>query len=239
MIVPMSEMTMTGMRWTLALCAACAGAAGAAVTSPAAPHQAELRKIADRVYQFTVVVRARTAVAAATDDGSTELHPVQSIASGVLLGNGLAITDFAAVTLTGDDGEAQAAEEIDVVIPDLGIVPAQIAGADRALGVAILRLPERTRGLAGPATTEDLPQPGEAMIAVGANGAQLAALAVVVENTGDRIETVDPLPPAFSGGALFDASGRLAGINTLTRGQHARAVPMAALRPLTAKALGH
>ena len=224
---------MSGMRWALALCAVCAGSAGAAVISPPAPHQEELRKIADRVYQFTVVVRARATVRAGGDDGTAGGQPLESLASGVLLGKGLVATDLSAVTLVDSEGNATPAGQIEIVIPDLGIVPARMIRADGALGVAILLLPDKTRDLAGAPTTEDLPRPGDGMIAVGANGPQLTALAVVVENAGELIETVDPLPPAFSGGPLFDASGRLAGINTLTRGQHAKAVPMAALRPLT------
>lgn len=123
-------------------------------------------------------------------------------------------------------------EGIAVGLPDGGEVQAQIVGRDPGTDLALLRA--QASGLAG----ADLADPGSVKVgnlvlavARPSAGEPMATIGIVSSLTGPwrtwrggllerLIQTDVTLYPGFSGGALVDASGRVAGLNTslLARG---------------------
>lgn len=123
-------------------------------------------------------------------------------------------------------------EGITVMLPDGKTVPAQLAGRDPGTDLAILRV--QASGLPG----ADMADPAEVkvgnlVLAVGrpGEGDPMASIGIISAITGpwrtwrggmlEKLILTDvTLYPGFSGGALVDASGRVAGLNTslLARG---------------------
>ncbi len=123
-------------------------------------------------------------------------------------------------------------EGIAVGLPDGGEVQAQIVGRDPGTDLALLRA--QASGLAG----ADLADPGSVKVgnlvlavARPSAGEPMATIGIVSSLTGPwrtwrggllerLIQTDVTLYPGFSGGALVDAAGRVAGLNTslLARG---------------------
>jgi len=58
------------------------------------------------------------------------------------------------------------------------------------------------------------------------------------EDDSPRLRTDRALPASFRGGPLFDAQGRLAGVNVRRESDGSTAVPASLLRPLLEKLLG-
>jgi len=223
--------------WLFASAVLSAGAARAAVVVPL-PHRPEIQAVADRVHALTVQVRARAFIAEQTD-GGLRVHDALSSASGVLLGDGLVLTGLSAVTLRGQDGALQPANEIEVVVDDVGPLPARLLAGDAGLDVGILQLPDVARSLPGASLAAEDPNVGDTMLALGVEGDSIRAVGVLLErvghgdDAGPRLQIDHALRPPFLGGPLFDDRGRLVGIMpTHPASAGGTAVPASLLRSL-------
>lgn len=218
-----------------------AGASGASVVLPASPD-AGWQSVADRVHTLAVLVRAR-ALIGERKDGALRVHEALSLASGVLIGDGLALTELGTVVLTNADGRKEVASQIEIVVDEVGPLPAQVIFADASLDIAVLRLPDEARSLPGASLAAGDPNVGDSMLAIGVEGDSLDAIAVrlsSVDSAEDgprRLLTDRPLPARFLGGPLFDARGHLAGLSTPAAGAKGTAVPASLLRPVVRKLL--
>jgi hypothetical protein len=207
--------------------------ARAAVIVPAP----DFKSVADRVHALTVLVRGRAFVAGHDEAGHLRVDEGTSAASGVLVGAGLVVTELSSVTLPGKDGKPEPVSGIEVVIPEVGSVPAEIASVDADAGIAVLRLPDETRELPGAVLALREHSDGDAFIAIGADGTRLRAVPVLAGRSGGdglRLRIDRELPDLFRGGPLFDGQGRLAG---LIVGGNA-AIPVSRLRPILDRLLG-
>jgi hypothetical protein len=212
---------------------ALAGSASAAVvvTGP------DFKSVADRVHALTVLVRAHAFVSGRDAGGHLRVDEGVSASSGVLVGGALAVTDLSSVTLPGKDGKPEPVAAIEVVLPEVGTVPAQVAAVDAGLGIAVLRLPDETREIPGAVLASGDSAESEARIAIGADEAHLRAIPVQVgvpeggDESGSRLAIDRALPDFFRGGPLFDGQGRLAGVIVGSSG----AVPVSQLRSLLGK----
>jgi S1-C subfamily serine protease len=226
--------------WVFVSIAMGAGASGASVVLPPS-RIAGLQAVADRVHALAVQVRARAFVADQTD-GELRVHEAVSMASGVLVGNGLVLTALSAVTLQGPDGGLQPANEVEVVVDDVGTLPARLLAGDAGLGVAVVQLPDLARGLAAASLAADDPKPGDELLAVGVDGDSIRAVGVLLEkivldDAGPRLETDRAPPPSFWGGPLFDERGHLVGIAVRETRAGGTGVPVSLLRPLLGRLL--
>src|ERR1700675_2851746 len=95
----------------------------------------DLRSVADRAHAWSVHVTARGA-----DETVT--------ASGVIIRGGLVLTDLHGLLSKQPDGTIAPAEIV-VDVAGVGALPAVLAGADVALGIAVLLLPDAARDLPG------------------------------------------------------------------------------------------
>jgi len=219
-----------------------AGASRAAVVLPSSPNGG-LQAVADRVHALAVLVHARALIAGRSGDGTLKVHEANSSASGVLIGEGLALTELGAVVLTAPDGRKEVASEIEIVVDDVGPLPAHVVVADVALDIAVLRLPDEARTLSGAAFAPADPGVGDATLAVGVRGDSLDVLEARVtrvdsaEDGTHRLRTDRSLPAPFWGGPLFDTQGRLAGLNTAPVGADGTAVPASVLRSVVRRLL--
>ena len=218
------------------------GASSAAVVLPPSRNPG-LQAVADRVHALAVLVRARALIPERTDDGALRVHEALSSASGVLVGDGLALTELGALVLTTADGRREVASQIEIVVDDVGPLPVHVIVADAALDVAVLRLPDEARKLPGAVFAAGDPDVGDAMLAVGADGDSLDVLGVrltQVDSAEDgtrRLRTDRSLPAPFWGGPLFDARGHLAGLSTPPVDAAGTAIPASLLRPVLRKLL--
>ena len=116
-------------------------------------------------------------------------------------------------------------DDITVVLHDGSTAAATLAGRDPSTDLAVLRLADGAAApAASPATTP--PRVGQLVLALGRPGASVTASLGMVSAVGgewrtwqggtiDRFIRLDlTVYDGFSGGALVDASGRVAGINT-------------------------
>lgn len=160
---------------------------------------ADLHSIADKAHGFTVFVIAKT--------GESQIS-----ASGVLINGGLVLTDLHGLVAKQADGSLSEAEIV-VVLDGLGAVPARLAGADVALGIAVLRLPDEARKLPGADIATSDPGVADELLAMGTDGKVVDVLGVRVDHVGlPLLHTSATLPGSFRGGPLFDASGHLAAL---------------------------
>jgi S1-C subfamily serine protease len=218
------------------LVAALAGGARAAVVVPG-PPLLDLRSVADRVHSFTVAVHARAFVSNGTTGQNAALTEAINSASGILIGDGLVLTTLSAIALQRD-GQLAPPATIDVVTDQAGIVPARFVMGDSGLDLALLQLPDQLRELDGATLAPSDPAEGESMIAIGAEGDALYVVGVSLDRVefgpgkGARLFLNRRLPPSFSGGPLFDADGRLAGISTRAGSDSGFALPASVVRTL-------
>jgi S1-C subfamily serine protease len=229
--------------WLFAAALLSVGAARAAVVVPLSPHP-ELQGVADRVHALTVQVRAHAFIAEHAD-GGLRVHDAVSSASGVLIGDGLVLTGLSAVTLQEQEGALRPANEIEVVVDDVGPLPARLLAGDTDLDVAILQLPDVARSLPGASLAAEDPKVGDTMLALGVDGDSIRAVGVLLErvNHGDdvspRLQIDHALRPPFLGGPLFDDRGRLVGIIPMQPASAGgTAVPASLLRSLLLRFLG-
>jgi hypothetical protein len=175
----------------------------------------DFKSIADRVHALTVLVRARAFVLGRDAGGRLHVDEGVSATSGVLVGDALAVTDLASVTLPGKDGKPEPVAAIEVVLPEVGTVPALVAAVDTGLGIAVLRLPDATRELPGAVLAPGDGGESQTRLAIGADDTHLRVVSVLVggaNESGSRLAIDRALPDFFRGGPLFDAQGHLAGV---------------------------
>lgn len=138
-----------------------------------------------------------------------------NVASGVLAGGGLVLTDLRALLVEGPGASLQPPAEI-AVLTTKGAFPARVVGGAFDADVAVLELPEAARTLEGPPLAEGTT--GEQLLAVRASKEGPALLFEVVgfslkpSQDALRLRTAPGLPLSFVGAPVFDAGGELAGL---------------------------
>ncbi len=217
-----------------------AGASRGAVVLPASP-EAGWQSVADQVHTLAILVRARALIADRKDGGALRVHEAVSLASGVLLGDGLALTELDPLVLTSADGHKDLASQIEIVVDEVGPLPVRVVFCDPALDIAVLRLPEEARSLPGASLAPGEPAVGDALLAVGIDGDSVDAVGVRLvrvdsaEDGTPRLRTDRPLPVRLSGGPLFDGRGHVVGLSTPPAGAEGTAVPASLLRSVLRK----
>jgi S1-C subfamily serine protease len=123
----------------LALIVSSAGASvRAAVVVPDNP-QAGLKSVADRVHSTVIAVHAQAMVSVSPAGDGQAAVQTPTFGTGVLVGDGLAITTLHTVGLVAP-GRFIAWSDIEVLLQDSGPVPARILGWFPELDLAVLRL---------------------------------------------------------------------------------------------------
>ena len=173
------------------------------VTRPLIPDP-DLQAIADRAHSWTVFVIARS--------GGEEVT-----SSGVLLRGGLVLTDLHGLIGQREDGTLAPAE-IEVLLDGAGPTPVLLTAGDAALGIAVLKLPDQFRNVAGATVSGEDPQIADELLAMGNDGREVNVLGVKVDHVGpgERLHTSAALPAVFRGGPLFDTRGDLAALSLAT-----------------------
>jgi hypothetical protein len=205
-----------------------ASAADAAVVPDFRPPA--LGSIADRMHTMAVEV-------VASGGGETV-----NVASGVLAGDGIVLTDLRAVLQAGPGGLPEPAREI-AVLTTKGAFAARIIGAAPDVDVAVLELPQAARGLEGPPLAEEPSASGDQLLAIRASKQGAALLFEVigfsidrVDGNANRLQSTSVLPLSFAGAPVFDARGALAGLLVSRNEQDGLLVPAARLRQILTRA---
>ena len=217
------------MRGSLAASILIAASAADAAVIPDFQHPA-LGAVADRMHTMAVQVVA--------SGGGEKVN----VASGVLAGDGIVLTDLNAVLQQGDGGLPEPAGEI-AVLTTKGVFPARIIGAAPDVDVAVLELPLAARGIEGPPLADGPSASGDQLLAIRAlkQGAELLFEAIGFSIAGadgdaDRLQSTSVLPLTFAGAPVFDARGALAGL-LVSRNEHdGLLVPAARLRQILTRA---
>lgn len=198
-------------RTSLLILLALAGKSAGAAVTVAGPER-ELRAVADRMHSTVIEIEARPVLTVVMESGQESLR-LPSFATGVLVGDGLAIT-----TLHGIggmvSGKFAAWGDLQAVVPDLGTVPARVVGWFPEWDLAVLEVPESASLATAPLATEAATR-GEALIVMGIGDDAVTGVGVTVAGTsGDQLVLTSPrrIDSRYWGGPLFDAQGRLAGI---------------------------
>jgi S1-C subfamily serine protease len=193
----------------------------AAVILPSDPGTA-WKAVADRLHSTVIEVQGLQA------------HETIRHGTGVLIGNGLAITTLHAVALPSASGRMAPLQEVKVLLPDAGSMDAQVIAGAPDLDLAILRLPDQAASLEGATLASFVPVEGDRLVAMGAGDDAITAIGVVVSAVdGDLFALASKrmIDSRFWGGPLFDADGRLAGIQ-LTSLSGSRAISALAIQRL-------
>jgi S1-C subfamily serine protease len=213
----------------LALAAAIGGAAHAAVIIPADPAAA-WKAVADRRYPSVIEVRGLAAV----PGGGPEVPAKISSGAGVLIGNGLAVTTFHAVASPSANGTMLVAPVVEVLVSDAGPMEVRVIASAPGLDLAVLAMPDSASSVeAAPFATES-PAQGDGLVAMGAADEAITVVGVVVSGVkGDILALASnrTLDSRYWGGPLFDARGRLAGIQLTSVGP-AQAISARAIQRL-------
>jgi len=155
-----------------------------------------------------------------------------NVASGVLAGGGLVLTDLRALLVEGFGGGLQPAAEI-AVLTTTGAFPARLVGGAIDADVAVLELPEAARALEGPPLAEGTS--GNQLLAVRASKQgpallfQVIAFSLKQSQDALRLRSAPGLPISFAGAPVFDAGGELAGLLVGPSEQDVVLVPSARL----------
>jgi hypothetical protein len=205
-----------------------ASAADAAVI-PDFQHPA-LGAVADRMHTMAVQV-------VASGDGDAI-----NVASGVLAGDGIVLTDLRAVLQEGAGGIPEPAREI-AVLTTKGAFLARIVGAAPDVDVAVLELPPAARGLEGPPLAEAPSASGDELLAIRASKQGAALLFEAIDfsisradGDTDRLQSTSVLPLTFAGAPVFDARGALAGLLVSRSKEDGLLVPASRLRQILTRA---
>jgi hypothetical protein len=161
-----------------------------------------------------------------------------SVASGVLAGDGIVLTDLRAVLAESPRGVLEPAGEI-AVLTAKGVFPASFVGAALDVDVAVLQLPPAARGFGGPPLAEGPSANGDQLLAIRASKQGTALLFEVIgfsigpaqaDAQGQR--STPALPISFAGAPVFDAGGALAGLLVSPSDGDGLIVPAARLRQI-------
>src|SRR5215813_12634193 len=206
--------------------------AGGAVRAAVAPsaRQQELKSVADRWHSTVIEVRARAAIPVVIDSAQ-QVVEMPSFGTGVLIGDGLALTMLHSVGAVLP-GRVAAWSDVLAFVPDVGPLAAEIAAVFPELDLAVLRVTEVASMNAAPLAA-DLPSPGEPLIAMGIGDDAVNAIGVTVAAVSGHhliLRSNRRLDSRYWGGPLFDVQGRLVGI--ITGSVLPRAVTSVALRDL-------
>jgi hypothetical protein len=204
-----------------------AGAADAAVIPDF--QQPALGAIADRMHTMAVEVVAI--------GGGEKVN----VASGVLAGDRIVLTDFRAVLVKAASGVLEPAGEIAVATAK-GVFAARIVGVALDVDVAVLELPQPAGGFESPPLAEGPSASGDQLLAVRASMQGAALLFEVIgfsieraEGDADRQQSTPALPNTFAGAPVFDGRGALAGLIVSPNQQDGLLVPADRLRQILAR----
>jgi S1-C subfamily serine protease len=205
---------MQGRILPLLLTVTICGGAHAAVVIPQNDGGTAFKSVADRVHSSVVAVRAQAALPVAEGNGPQAVVQTPSFGTGVLLGNGLAVTTLHTV---GNllPGRVVPWNDIEVLVPDAGFVGATLVGWFPDLDLAVLRLASARAG-ESVELADTSPPVGEALLAMGTDDDAVTVIGVnVAAVKGDQLLLSSPrrIDSRYWGGPLFDIHGRLAGIN--------------------------
>ena len=191
----------------LALGVALAGAARASVILPDSDNR--WKAVADKLFSTVIVVQGQ------------EAQETVSYGSGVLIGNGLAITTLHAVSTTAPDGRMTPLRDVRVLVADVGPIDARVIAGVPEIDLALLLLPDRGASLAGAPLASEVPEQGDLLVAMGAADEAVTVRGVVVSSvSGDffALTSKRMIDSRFWGGPLFDGQGRLVGIQLTSLG---------------------
>ena len=208
------DLRLTALAITLA-----AGAAPAAVVVIPSESATAWKAVADRLHSTVIEVRGRAA-SPARAEGALEMETV-SFGTGVLIGNGLAVTTLHAVAQPSASGKMIPLQDVQVLVPDLGSVDARVIAGAPELDIAILALPEPAASVEGAPFAIETPMAGESLVAMGAGDGSVSVLGVVVSSVNGDLFTLlskRMMDSRFWGGPLFDSRGHLAGIQLTSVG---------------------
>jgi len=200
------------------------GVAFAAEAAVVVPPQAELKSVSDRLHTTVVEIRAQSSVPVAGE--------LSNYGTGVLIGNGLAVTTLHTVG-TLQDGKLQSAAHIDALIPDRGLAVADLVASFPDLDLAILRLEGATALTAAPFAAE-APPAGEPLVAMGTDEDSITVVGVTLAAASEDqllLTSSRRVDSRFWGGPVFDVRGELVGI-TLPSLSAPKALSAGALRKL-------
>jgi len=162
--------------------------------------RAQWKAIADRL--FTTVVQVQR----------DEAQRPSARGSGVLIGNGLAVTTLDAVASRSGNGMVQ---DLGVLVPDVGRVGARVVETVPELDLALLLLSSEGKSLSAAPLATEVPAAGDPLIAMGSSQDEVSVIGMIVSRVSGELFTLDSNKTAdsrFWGGPLFDEQGRLAGI---------------------------
>jgi S1-C subfamily serine protease len=209
---------------------------GAALPVERKVTETSARPLLGNGFDPAAIYRARSAgvvtVYAYFDDRPADEHAAQG--SGFVISKrGDVLTSAHVVTTAGDDNrDAAGADRLFVAFSDGDRVPATLLGWDVYDDVAVLRVDPRDHALAPvPLGNSDRVVVGEPVAAMGSPFGNENSLAVGVASAtrrsidsmtseytvADAIQTDAPITHGNSGGPLFDARGRVIGINAQIR----------------------
>jgi hypothetical protein len=164
-----------------------------------------------------------------------------SVASGVLAGDGIVLTDLRAVAVAKPGGVLQPLDQIAVATAK-GLLAAHVVGAALDVDVAVLELPQAASGLEGPPLAEEPSGSGDRLLAIRASqqGSQLLFEVIgfsidQVDGDAHRLQSTPVLPVNFAGAPIFDADGSLAGLLVSPSEQNGLLVSAARLRQILAR----
>jgi S1-C subfamily serine protease len=183
---------------------------------------ANLKLVADRLHSSVIEVKA------------SRKNESPSWGTGVLLGDGLALTAFHTVGMTAADGRISAINDVVAIVYEHGEVRAHVVAGAPELDLAIIRLDGTGAPQAAPLATQP-PTVGERLVAMGAADEQIVAAGVTVSKESDDGSLVmvssRTIDSRFWGGPVFDGEGHLVAM-TLTSEGPIKAMSISSLRSL-------
>jgi hypothetical protein len=192
------------------------------VAHPVADESAEPSPtaIVGRVHEMAVQVLA------AGDAGRI------AVASGVLAGGGMVLTDARALLVEGPGSPHPAARF--AVLTTNGAFAARLVGGDVDAGVAVLELPEAALALEGAPLAEGFPGSGDPLLALRTSQQGQSLVFDVIRFSVERLDAArsqsgQGLPIGFAGAPVFDARSDLAGLLVGANGREIALVPAARL----------
>jgi S1-C subfamily serine protease len=144
-----------------------------------------------------------------------------SYGTGVLIGNKLAVTTLHAVAMPSGNGKMTPLQDVQVVVPEVGPMEAHVIAGAPEIDLAILALPDGAASLEAAPLATEVPEQGDALVAMGTGDDTITVLGVIVSGVdGDLFGLVSKrmIDSRFWGGPLFDSQGRLAGIHLTSIG---------------------